>query len=726
MRTVLPCLLLLLMAIAVGADPARTRPEVFTDERAVVTMPADGRVAFTQRLLTANGWGATHQGEAEVVDGRTGIQPLGEGINIVAFAGVDEVRFLAVAPPPPLDRGALLAALPKTGAKLLAGEPYSILAMGDSVTNTGDYAGMFARQLARATGNTRITITNRSYPGRSADATARKFDQDLAAAGRPDLGLLMYGLNDQVCFVPQEALLEHYRFVAEGLAARSADTVFLQPTPHFDIPLSESERKPDSPPPWSAFRTIGFAEALRPLASELRVPLAETFSAVWGDGGDGLIPSVRAMWPRYPRSYDRQLSSMIESDGKGDDIHPNALGHLAMARACLAALGPPPAADPLVFSGTSRWDADGVHSTLTVTNRGETERAGRIEVYPQLRGELQVERPVAYRLAPGASTVIEVGWPQARIPEDLLRFPNERYLAPGRPTIPLLDISDGRCRVRAVTAPFVVRASFVRERSVCNTPVADVTLTTATGAEKIAIPFPADDVGRVPLMRKVEAGGVGWAVAELAYVRFAGAVRGEVAVDGDLDEWTAQVWSPVGKPCQARFSCGPEDHRASPEECSLEWSSRAGAQRMYVAMRVRGEVAKDGFVVFLDPREPQLLGKVGRYYWLNGALKTDGKVAVARGETTGRDVELQGRWRSAEGCTTIELAIPYAAIDREAWPASGDLGLSLWWTHRGADGRATNLLWSEDGHPWNPRWYGVVRLQEQPDAASLPWMVRVR
>ena len=46
-------------------------------------------------------------------------------------------------------------------------------------------------------------------------------------------------------------------------------------------------------------------------------------------------------------------------------------------------------------------------------------------------------------------------------------------------------------------------------------------------------------------------------------------------------------------------------------------------------------------------------------------------------------------------------------MDCAAWPRDGDLGLSLWWVHHGPGG-VTNLMWSEDGHPWSPFWYGVV------------------
>ena len=734
-RPVVLCVLAWMGAASVGAveAPRVAQPYLFTDEVAAVALAAGGSVtatvAFDQRLLTAAGWGATRHGEAAIRDGIAEVSPLGEGINIATFAhGLGEVRFLAMDPPLPLAAQALRATLPRGGERLAAGEPFSILAMGDSVTATGNHAGILARLLARATGNRRITVVNRSYPGRSADAAARFLADDLAAAGeRADLGLLMYGLNDQVCFVALDAYLEHYRFLAERLAAQGGDMVFLQPTPHISIPVDAAARKPESDPPWFVFRTIGFAESLRPLAGALKVPLAETFAAVWGAGGDGIEASARAMWPVYPLGYDRQMTSLIERAGEGDTIHPNALGHLAIARAVFAAIAGEAPATPLRITGISRWEADGVHSTLTVTNATAQQRSGRLEVHPLLEAELSSVGRLDYRLAPGASTTIDVRWAQARRPEDLLRFPADIYLAPGDPQVPVLDASGGGSRVYAAAAPFAVEARFIRSRQVCTVPRAELTLSTAAGASPLAVDFPPTAVARTPVVHRVAQGAdAGWAVAEVASVRYAGALPGEAEPDGDLAEWSTHLWSLLGDPLQARWVRGREDHRAGPEECRLRWSCKAGARSLYLALRAEGAVAKDSFIVFLDPREPALLGTVGRYYWLGGSLGADGAVALSAGETSPPGVALRGRWRAVDGRTEIELEVPYALCGASGWPASGDLGLSLWWTHRGPAQQITQLQWSEDGHPWNPRWYGVVRVQQKPDAAALPWMVRVR
>ena len=74
-------------------------------------------------------------------------------------------------------------------------------------------------------------------------------------------------------------------------------------------------------------------------------------------------------------------------------------------------------------------------------------------------------------------------------------------------------------------------------------------------------------------------------------------------------------------------------------------------------------------------------------------------------------------WKLSSGITATT---PPAAST--AWPTSGDLGLSIIWTHPHADKNITRLMWSENGHPWTPRWFGVVRLEPQ---GVLPFLLRI-
>lgn len=729
-----PILWLCVLALTAGAaEPAAKVlvPYVFTDETATVELAAPAtEVAYELACLSRAGLAELGPRTAPVAERRFQVQPGGEGVYVLRLQQPKvELRFLALAPPLAIAPAALRRALPRQGARLLAGEPFTIVGLGDSVTATGDFLGILGRLLERATGNRQLRLVKHAYPGRSVDATVRGFAHDCPPE-RPQLGLLMYGLNDQAAGVPLAAYLEQYAWVARHLAEEcQADTVFLQPTPHIDIPVAAEARRPESNPPEYAFRTIGFAAALRPLAAELKVPLAETFQALWGPGGATIEDSARALHALYPPSYRDQWRSLLETAGKGDTIHPNVLGHLQLARATYTAIaGQPPPPAPLELTAVSEWTPEGVVSRIVVRNAGTEPRQGRLAVYPlRNTGALALAGDGTYRLIPGQAATFTAAWQAVRKPEDLLRFPANTELTPATAYLACVDFAAGQTRVYGVAAPLQPDVRFARTRQIVTGPGATVVRQFPTQTVPLAVSWPPEtEVGRLPLLEPVTLGEQrGWIAGEVVYVRFAQALPGEATMDGKLDEWSAHHWSPVGEPVQARWTAGPDDRRASPDECYLRWAFKAGQAGIFVAVAAKGEIAEDRFTVFLDKRAPAELGTVGPYYWVNGQLEANGKVKVGRGETTPNSVKLApGAWTAADDGTKLEFLIPYSALEAAAWPDSGDLGLSIQWTHKGPGGN-TQLQWSEDGHPWNTRWYGAVRRQTDP-AAPLPYVVHVK
>ncbi|HUS57556.1 MAG TPA: GDSL-type esterase/lipase family protein [Planctomycetota bacterium] len=721
-------------AAAWGAEQAASlvAPYVFTDGQAAIRVPDTGlEIHYVVRTITADGWGPKSDGKVKAENGRILIAPLTEGIHIVTLglARPVEVRFLAIAPPPAAEKTALVKTLTRTGKKLAAGEKYTILAMGDSVTNTGDFEGMLAMMLSRAFTNNNITVIDRSYPGRSVDAAVRAFEDD-AIPNKPDLGLLMYGLNDQAGGVPLDGYLEQYQFIAERMAADcGGDTVFMMPTPHISIPLDDEARnRPGAEPVWFAFRTIGFAESLRPLAARLRVPLADTFAAIWGKGGATIEESVRNMWPKYPLGYHLQMSSMLESDGKGDTIHTNALGHLAMAKAAFDAIIGRRTFPPLALYGSSKWTVRGVVSTIIVRNITAEKREGKLHVYPLMESEIAAadDGPISYNLKPDEIKEFEVSWLQLTRPADLLKHPLNRYYAVGPLMVPVVDFFGGGSRVYCVPLPFEVDTRFVRGRHVCEKPQLDVSLINGAGEtfRTASIPDGAE-MGRVVITaHAARKGETGHAVAEVAFLRFGGALAGEANIDGDLAEWDDHTWSTVGEPVQARWVQGVADNRAAPSECYLRWAFKAGKAGIFIAVKATGDVRKDRFVLFFDSRSPDLLGTPGRYYWVGGSLVENGVIGLGPGETTKLAPGIKGAWKATDAGADLEMFVPYELMELTEWPRTRDLGLSIWWTHTGPGG-ATHIMWSEDGHPWNTRWYGVVRLLKHA-RERLPYMVRVK
>ncbi len=719
-----------MMALARVATLAT--PYVFTDGKAIIRIPTtQPEVRYRLKTITRDGWGPTAESVAKVTGGQIEIAPRVEGIHIITLLpGHDELRFLAMAPPAPLSKKAVVHALPRNGLKLLANQPYTIVLMGDSVTSTGDYKTMLKMLLARATGNQQITLVDRSKFGMTADYSVRRWAMD-GPPHHPDLGLIMYGLNDQRNYEP-DAYVEQYHYLSQRFIEDChADVIFLQPTPHFDWPVNPGGRTTNANPPWFELRTAGYDEWLNHLGAQDGIPVAKTFAAVWGGGGRSLEAAARNAWPICPRDFKSQFTSMLESAGAGDPVHINALGQLMIARAVYDTIaGVRAPQDPLTLTGRSLWTPTGVISRILLRNTSSRRRAGRVVIYPPLEAQLKMLGPGSYDLGPGEAQTFEVSWPQATKPVDLLHFPDNVYLAPGHPCIPVVDYCGPTSHVYAVVAPFA-GAQIVRGRITVDGPELQIPCRSADGVTRkmIKVTLPAgSSVGRIPLEEefKEKFSAPQWAVAELAYVRFGQAVRGEATVDGNLTEWSGQKhWMPVGEPCQARWVFGVEDHRATPQECYLRWAVRAGSTGVYLAARGTGQLHRDHFILYFDPRKPELLGTVGSYYWVNGRLEEGGQLALSTGETSPSHVKLAGVWKDTPNGTNLELFIPYRAFDQKVWPAGGDLGFSVWWVHTGASGKVTNLLWSDDGFPWTPRWYGVVRLDEGA-ARPLPYMVRVK
>ena len=708
---------LLLLAMAADASESALRvldPIVFSDHPAVLQSAIAGPWRWRHRVLTRAGWKTLPDGMSATVP--TGIS----GIHVleVSAPAVGELRWLAIDPPPALDEVALTRSLPRRGAALLAGEPFTVLAMGDSVTNTGWYDRILARLLARATGNQRITVVNRSYPGRSIDASVRHFLADTAT--RPDLACIMYGLNDQGAWASRDGYIEQHRWLVERLRTDcGADVVLMQPTPDL-APLH-----PDSQEPLhAALRTLGFAEALRPLAAELNVPLAETFSALWQAQGDDFPDALASLLTAFPLSHDRQFTSVIEGDGHGDTIHPNALGHLALAQAVITALAGTSLDQPLAITATSTWRAEGLVTTVQVRNAAKHSLSGRLEIHPPSSALVRALSDLTYKLEPGAAHTIDVAWPEVRSAEDLFRHPYDRYVAAAAPMVAVLDFRDGACQAHAVTGAITPTGGFVRGRQVCAEPSARVRLATPQGERVIEAVWPIDSaVGRQRLTAELIEGTQRAPVAaELAWVRMASACSGEAVIDGDLGEWRYDTWAPLGEPCQARWVIGPADQRADPGEFGLIWACRAGREAIHLALRITGDPLHDRFTIFCDTRPANQLGSAGPYWWIAGQWQADGTIRLQPGETSPPAALANGSGRTVDGSVTAEYSIPYAALATTLWPISGDLGLSFWWTHQGQGG-VTHLQWSEDGHPWSTRWYGVVR---RDPVGPLPWVVRVR
>ncbi|HSI83433.1 MAG TPA: SGNH/GDSL hydrolase family protein [Candidatus Methylacidiphilales bacterium] len=735
------------------AAPAKEKPLpqiVFTDEKAQLTAPqkhpADQReVSFELSLLSRKGMEKLGSRTAKITETGFALLPEKEGIHIVRFSSGEEQRFLAIQPPSLMDAEQLRKVLPLTSAALLSGAPYVIGAYGDSVTATGHYPEILSKLLTRAIGKpVQISIVRRAHSGRSIDATMRTWNTEIAPEP-PQLALIMYGLNDQAGGVSMDAYLEHYEVLAQRLRQElKADVMFLQPTPHIDVfPKAKSkvpEAKVEQPnPPCYAFRTIAFAKELELLAQRLNLPCAQTFQAIWGDGGPTLMTSTEAMRALYPPSYSKPMQSMLESENPfaGDTIHPNILGHLAMARAVLAALNPGPQTSTNLHNlpemhATSYWK-DG----KIVTEMANLPEGAEIFGMPD-----QVPLKVTERT--GTKCILE--WPDIASGQDVLNSGAGREFAAGRGIVAVVTSSTDTTKVTPLPSRLSPQAVFERKRwnaveasvevkVTASTPLSNGQAGTTLSSQNVNVEIPPNSEGGMILLTRnlqVKASASSThetipAFARLWYTRYALAelpsADDAIKVDGDLSDWNSSTWSTLGEPLHARWTRGPLDNRATPEECYMKFAVRAGKTGIYLAINGKGDASRDKFVLYFDSRPAEQLGSPGSYYWVSGDLSKYPTVRIRNGETSPNQPVSKAELRQTAQGSDMEIFVPYEVIGKTAWPEGGDLGFSFWWTHVSAEKKTTQLQWSDTGHPWNTRWYGVIR-QGKP-GEKLPYMVRV-
>lgn len=695
-----------------AADLELVRQIIFVDQSVEVVGEIDRRREYQVARVTLQGSEAQATTSNDPEKGPLLIPPTGEGLHVITFSppAEAELRFLAInVPDGAIDGAKVRQRLPHFAQKLLSGQPVTILVTGDSVTATGDYPLMLKMLLERLTGNQQITIATAAYPGKSTDAAVRHWDRD-AALHNPDLLLVMFGLNDQSGGVPRQAYLQNHRWMVDQMRKGGGEVVFLQPTP-----VASEEVDAAGVP--TATRTAVFAHALAELGRELDVPVAYTFAAIWGAGDADPRRAALAMRPLFPPHYSKRFESAAEPGRSLDPVHPNALGHLQIAHAVLDAMqGTPPPEAPKVLdaAGQSVWTDLGVVSRLSFRNPSDVAWTGGIDLVGQSDAEIQAEGWQG-TLAPGEVVTLPVRWTQAREPRDLLSFPMDRYLAEADPAVLALLSSRGGTHVKVVEAPFAAAAELQRGRQMTTSPEATVQIRTDAGLVDRRVTWPADSkLGRIPFMERFEdEGQTGWAVGEVVYLRVPTARSGQTIIDGTLSEWADADWTPLDDPLQARWTRGSQGLTAEQIPIKLKMALRAGSEGVAIAFKHEGTVAGNRFFVWFDPRTPEELGTVGRYYWISGELIAADSVRIRRGETSPPDERLA----AAAGQGVVEIFVPYATMEQSGWPDSGDLGLSVHWQALDAHSKPVNLLWADDGHPWNPRWYGVVqRANTQPAA----------
>lgn len=209
--------------------------------------------------------------------------------------------------------------LPKTLAKLRAGEPLTVVAFGDSVTNGGGvgdrtelwYQNVFVARLKERFPKAEITLHNAAWPGghskgylEAAAGGTHDFQRDVLDR-RPDLVTVEF-VND--AYLDEEAVQAHYAGILARLHGVGAEVILI--TPHLV--------RPD----WLKTDTLKVAEDPRPYVRGLRRFAAENQVA---------LADASRRWCRLHAQglpYTTLLANAIN--------HPDARGQALFADALMA------------------------------------------------------------------------------------------------------------------------------------------------------------------------------------------------------------------------------------------------------------------------------------------------------------------------------------------------------------------------------------------------------
>ncbi len=209
--------------------------------------------------------------------------------------------------------------LPKTLAKLRAGEAVTIVAWGDSVSNGGGVGGnkaawyqhVFHKALQERFPQADITLHTASWPGRgsrnyleSPAGSEHDFQRDVIDR-KPDLVTLEW-VND--AYLKGDALVAHYGMIMERLHAGGAEALLL--TPHLV--------RPD----WMGVNTLKLDRDPRPYSQGLYA-FSKANNIALADGAQRWCDTWRVGVP-----YTTMLANAIN--------HPDARGHALLADALLA------------------------------------------------------------------------------------------------------------------------------------------------------------------------------------------------------------------------------------------------------------------------------------------------------------------------------------------------------------------------------------------------------
>lgn len=193
--------------------------------------------------------------------------------NLPFTVYVDYDAYAGPTPAAPMPPRRSSDGLPRTLARLRAGEPVKVIAFGDSITAGGEasreslrYPNRYAEYLRQAFHDERVTLENGATGGDTTRNGLQRLEEKVLSR-KPDLVLVAFGMNDHnIASVPVEEFAANLRSIVTQIRERTGAEVILLST----FPPN---------PLWhySSHRMGEYAAATERVAREMRVPYADVY-----------------------------------------------------------------------------------------------------------------------------------------------------------------------------------------------------------------------------------------------------------------------------------------------------------------------------------------------------------------------------------------------------------------------------------------------------------------
>lgn len=586
-----------------------------------------------------------------------------------------------------------LEKLPRTREKLEAGQPVTVVALGDSITtyfgnhsrNCGyygvpvqvSYYGVFTGYIKLAVPEAEFKIINKGIGGETADRGLKRVERDVLSQN-PDLVFVMYGANDGRGGRDMAQFRKELKEIIGKIRSAGADAVLVAPT----MSLSDLS--------WL-------------------LPCRETVLSLRGEVDCPVLDGTMALWP-----VDEQVGSLEEVHNylarhfppNGDDIHPSFSGHVQLGRRLWTQLQKGDPEIPLKFEFLSPQPATGVllPCTLKIKNISTKPFRGTVQVF--FPKEIPVSKvplitqtlantatgnrrelvPMELDLAPGTSRTVEWSIELPSSKEIISNSSSTTWLneklgigvAVFSASCNLVDYLEAKLLPVAIT---VSGPRYVKDANSAKLEIMTKNLTDdqiegvleisgkenkplSLGPSKSAsfhteIPLPSSTRKainlHIPIFARNQNGSIiGMASGRVEAMPCVNAKELPARIDGNISEWNDDEWHV--------FDAGKSEARFTARYFNDTLLLAFQAKDAVLSFQHRRIWQSDGFELYLDPRDEKELGTPGSPFQLGFFPPKDQSKSLLVVPGTGAEGanlnKVETAWRKTGDGYQLEAAIP--------------------------------------------------------------------